>query len=69
MPPACTAIRRMGNMAGAGSVPVTPTEPAEDPDQIGDPDSQDPSEETPPAAQPQTELEKWAPNGAGGCTP
>ena len=53
-----------GEHGGAGSVPVTPTEPAEDPDQIGDPDSQDPSEETPPAAQPQTELEKWAPNGA-----
>ena len=53
-----------GEHGGAGSVPVTPTEPAEDPDQIGDPDSQVPSEETPPAAQPQTELEKWAPNGA-----
>ena len=53
-----------GEHGGAGSVPVTPTEPAEDPDQIGDPDSQDPSEATPPAAQPQTELEKWAPNGA-----
>ncbi|MDR3804349.1 MAG: Cna B-type domain-containing protein [Dysosmobacter sp.] len=53
-----------GEHGGAGSVPVTPTEPAEDPDQIGDPDSQDPSEETPPAAQPQTELEKWAPHGA-----
>ena len=64
MPPACTAIRRMGNMAAPAAVPATPTEPAEDPDQIGDPDFQDPSEETPPAAQPQTELEKWAPNGA-----
>lgn len=53
-----------GEHGGAGSGPATPTDPAEDPDQIGDPDSQVPSEETPPAAQPQTELEKWAPNGA-----
>ena len=53
-----------GEHGGTGSGPATPTDPAEDPDQIGDPDSQVPSEETPPAAQPQTELEKWAPNGA-----
>ena len=50
-----------GEHGGAGSGPATPTEPAEDPDQIGDPDSQVPSEETPPAAQPQTELEKVGP--------
>ena len=53
-----------GEHGGAGSGPAAPTDSAEDPDQIGDPDSQVPSEETPPAAQPQTELEKWAPNGA-----
>ena len=53
-----------GEHGGTGSGPAAPTDSAEDPDQIGDPDSQVPSEETPPAAQPQTELEKWAPNGA-----
>lgn len=53
-----------GEHGGTGSGPATSTDPAEDPDQIGDPDSRVPSEETPPAAQPQTELEKWAPNGA-----
>ncbi|WP_273481967.1 ICP22 family protein [Dysosmobacter welbionis] len=41
-----------GEHGGTGSGPATPTDPAEDPDQIGDPDSQVPSEETPPAAQP-----------------
>ena len=58
-----------GEHGGTGSGPAAPTDSAEDPDQIGDPDSQVPSEETPPAAQPQTELEKWAPTAPGGCTP
>lgn len=41
-----------GEHGGTGSGPAAPTDSAEDPDQIGDPDSQVPSEETPPAAQP-----------------